>query len=150
MEHHTRSARRRRARTAASSAVLLAATTLLAVSCGDDDGDSNTASVCESRDELRTSVTALGDVDILSDGTNGLEAAADDVRSALDGLGQSAEDEFGDEVDAVQAALGDLGDALRSFGDQPRSEAVSAVSDAATQLRDTATTLGDELQNACD
>jgi methyl-accepting chemotaxis protein len=118
-------------------------------SCGDDDGDQS-ASVCDARDDFESSVQTLRDVDVVSGGTDALEAAAQDVRSALDRLDDAARDEFGDEVDAVRASLDELADALRSFGDDGNtSDAASKVSDAATAVVDDTTHLRDELDSAC-
>lgn len=141
----------RRTLTASTVATGLVLAMALAVpmACGDDDS-SDTASVCDSRDDLQESIRALGNVDVLRQGTNGLEDAADDVRDALDDVRQAAQDEFGPEIDAVETALGALGDALRSFTDQGSTSAgVNAVIDAATQLRDATSTLADDVQNEC-
>lgn len=130
--------------------LFLAAALTLPLACGDDDDSSDTAAVCDSRDDLQASVQALGNVDILRQGTNGLEEAADDVRDALDHVQQAAQDEYGDQVDAVQSALSNLGDALGSFSDQGSASAgVSSVTDAATQLKDAVATLTSDLRDQC-
>ena len=96
------------------------------------------ADACASADALRGSLAALGDVDVIQDGTAGLQDAWTTVQDDWAQLAEDAGDEFGDEADEVQAAADDVGSALDS-----------AQADASAQtLADVATSIGAFLQLA--
>ena len=95
------------------------ALTAMVTSCGSDDssaGDATTTSVstdtttttvatddvCADREALRSSVDALADVDVRAEGTNGVEAAVDEVSTDLEALSASAGSELEPQVTALQ------------------------------------------------
>jgi ElaB/YqjD/DUF883 family membrane-anchored ribosome-binding protein len=147
--------RRRTSRRPAIAAV--AAACLLALgACGDDGDDaaddegSGEAAVCEARDELDSSFAALGDVDIVNDGTDALRDAVEAITDDVDALADAAGDEAGDEVAAVSdtfeallASVGEIAD-----GDSPGSGA-SAVGAALTDFGEALGDLAVALQTEC-
>jgi hypothetical protein len=138
----------------AALAGLAAASVLGLAACGDDGGDGGDgdegaaegAGVCEARDELTESFAALGDIDVVNDGTDAVRAAVDSIGEDLEALREAAGDEADDELDAVGAAVDDLRTAVGDLG----GESVGAVG---TALADLSVALGDlvlALAQDCD
>ena len=131
----------------ARAALAAAALLLAAGACSDDDDES--ARVCDARDELSTSVEALGDVAVVSDGTDELRTAFDDVLTAVDELADATGDRLGDEVEAERAEIDDVQTAVGSIGDQSAAAAVELVGDEVGELTESATALVDEASSTC-
>ena len=123
-------------RTSSAVLALIVCAAVALGACGDDDDSS---SLCNDVDSLESSVQALGDVDVVQNGTSELRSALDDVQSDADALAESAKKDFGPEVDALQQALSTLGTALQNVGDNgvaPVQDAAQAVQTAAKNLED--------------
>ena len=69
--------------------------------------------MCAARDDLQTSITDLKDVNIVADGTSGLQAAITKVKDNLTALKSAAGDELKPQVTALQDALTGLQSALK-------------------------------------
>ena len=133
-------------------AVLAAAAVLVLVAgaCSDDDGDGDeTARACDARDDLSTSVQALGDVDVVAGGTDELRTAFDDVVAAVDELAEASGDRLEDEVDAVQAEVDDVRTAVGSIGDQSAASAAEVVGAEMGELVDSTSVLVEEASATC-
>jgi hypothetical protein len=118
---------------------------LLAAGCGDDQ-----VSLCDARDDLRSSIEDLREVDIAADGTEAFTDELDDVGEALDRVADEAGADRENEVDAVRAAADQLGTTVSSVADEPSAETVGAVVDALDDLAGSITSLVDELSSGCD
>jgi hypothetical protein len=156
---------RRKWRRLVAVVAVLAGPVVLATACGDDGGDESadttadttsettaneTASVCDARDELDSSLEALGEVDISAENTNALEADVREVRDDIDAVADAAQEEAGDEVDDLRTALDELETAVGEFGDQEStSAAVAAVGSAVTDLARAAGALSEALAQEC-
>jgi hypothetical protein len=106
---------------------LAGAVALGMAACSDDDDQSAQEKYCEAGASLESSVNALLNVDVVAEGANGVEAAADTVKNDADELSDSASDAAADDVDALEDALSSLGDALSDAGDDLTSDNASAV-----------------------
>jgi hypothetical protein len=144
-------------RTTTARGVAFAVLVLGLAACSGDDDTSDTAAeeqVCDDWAQVRSSVAALGDVDVAADGTDALRSAWDGLSDAVDELGDTAGDQLGDEVDALRIAVGDLGDELRDAADDPADEGAGsglvAVGEAVQGVTRAADDLGAELQPDCD
>ncbi len=94
---------------------MLCAGSLLATgssSCGDDDGESAQDRYCQAGAELESSVAALVELDLIAEGTNGLESAIQAVDDDLTVLDETANEASADDVDALEQAFTDLESAL--------------------------------------
>ncbi len=127
---------------------------LLLAACSDDSGSSSdttaasttteaptttVADTCADAEALQTSVTALQDVDVVAEGTDGLTAAVDQVKTDLEAFGSSASEELQPDVEALQTSVDSLETAIDGFdtdGAAPVVAAVTAVGEAATALID--------------
>jgi hypothetical protein len=137
-------------RTRAIRLALLASVSLMVAltACSSDDDDtSSEASTCEEMQQLSSAVNGLTSFDLAGEGTNGLEAQLDTVKSDWQDVRDAASDQFGDQLDALEQSvealgttLGSLGDGGQSLGsliDQVRTE-ITAVSTAWQSLADSA------------
>lgn len=140
-------------RAAIVSAAIALALGSIVTSCGDDDTTSttdtdaptttisSTEQVCSDREALRDAVSALTDVDVVAEGTSGIEAAVTDVRESLDALRSSASADLQPDVDALRDALDSLQTAIGDIG----SAGVSGVASAAQDVASAGRTLLDRL-----
>ncbi|KHL17837.1 UNVERIFIED_CONTAM: hypothetical protein LK11_09620 [Mumia flava] len=124
--------------------VLLAAVSLGACGSEDDEPTSQDA-YCDAAADLRSSVDALTNLDLVGEGTNGLESAVDAVGEDVSTLKDTAGDAASDEVDALSDSIDDLKSAIGDAGDQLSSESVSAVSDAVSSVATSAQAVEDTL-----
>jgi hypothetical protein len=105
---------------------------LLALSaCGDDDGDQAASStttaesattspddaLCRTIDEVEQNIRALGDIDVLAEGTDAVEARLTSIREDLTEIKELAPDTAPDEAEAFDNALASLDDAIAAVGD---------------------------------
>jgi len=126
----------------------MAALLLVAGACSDDGGDES-ARACDARDDLSSSVEALGDVDVVADGTDEVGTAFDDVVAAVDELADASGDRLEDEVDAVQAEVDDVRAAVGSIGDQSAAAAAELVGAEVGELVDSTSVLVEEASATC-
>lgn len=134
---------------------VMASLLVLATACGDDDDADRTgdeaSAVCDAKDELDSSVNALGDLDVSAEGTNAVDAAVDDVRDDIEAVRDAAQGDVDDEVEDVESAFDELEAAVATFGDQESTgAAVAGVSSAVADLATAVGALFDALPQDCD
>ena len=83
---------------------------------------------CADRDALRSSIDSLTEVDVVAEGTNGLQAAIDAVTEDLAAVRASAGDDIQPEVAAVQSALDDVEAVVSTGSAADAAEIVSSLS----------------------
>lgn len=128
----------------------LTASVLQLAACGDDDDAASGPDVCETRDDLQTSVDALMDVDVVEQGSDALEAAVADMTDAADAMAEAAAAELDDEVDDLRTAIDELETAVSTVGDADGpAAAVADVSSAVATVASAVTELDVELGDDC-
>jgi hypothetical protein len=133
----------------------MASLLVLATACGDDDDADRTgddaSAVCDAKDELDSSVNALGDLNVSAEGTNAVDAAVDDVRNDIEAVRDATQGEVDDEVDDVETAFDELEAAVATFGDQESTgAAVAGVGNAVADLATAVGALFEALPQDCD
>ncbi len=132
---------------------LIAAIAIFAIACGDDDNDSSatpTPSVCDAEEALDQAVTNLADLDVVSEGTNALNAAVADVKTELGDLKTAVGSDVADEVDALDTAVSDAEETLSGIdNDATLNEKIDAVQSAFTGVATAAADLKDALSQEC-
>jgi hypothetical protein len=132
-------------------AVLLMASTAIGA-CGGDDDDaatttSSSPSICEDATALQSSISDLGDVDVVENGTSALESAISAVEDDAGTLIAAAREEFGSDVDDLESSLEALATSIRGVG----STGVSGIADALQGVEDSAKNLIDKIDDEkCD
>ncbi|HKE74863.1 MAG TPA: hypothetical protein VKB57_14675 [Acidimicrobiales bacterium] len=142
-----------RARLAAAG---LAAVVLLAAGCGDDNNSGNDNSsaggtttttteaasgsgsgpVCDDLDQLKSSVSKLGQIDTSENVGESLSNTIDDIGKDLSNLADSAGDEVKPEIDQLKSSLSELKSAVADLGTN------GGVRAAANALQDVLTDAG--------
>jgi hypothetical protein len=146
-------------------AVAGALATLLAFgACGDDDGDqaanstttaeatttSTGDALCAAIDDAEQDIRALGDIDVLADGTDAVEASLTTIRADLAEIRELAPDTAPEEADAFDNALASLDDAITALGDEPlTAESAQDIVAAGTSTIETGQTYLGALDDAC-
>jgi hypothetical protein len=123
--------------------------------CSSDPGTESsaatpsTADVCTSVDALRGSLTALGQVRVVQDGTAALADAWTTVTEAWTRLSDDASAEYADEVAGVQAAADTVQSALDSAQAEPSAQALGDAAAAVGVFLQDAGALADEVESTC-
>ena len=105
--------------------------------------------MCDSAEDLRTSLDALSDVQPVEQGTDAVQQAFASVKSDLAQLGTDAQDEYADEVDRVQADADAVQTAVDTARGAPSAETLRAVASAVEVLVRDAGALVDEVGTSC-
>jgi hypothetical protein len=124
-------------------------TTRESSSTSSTSGASSTGSeeFCRARGDFNDSIDELKDVNPITDGTQGIESALNDVEDNLQAMRDAASDEARPEIDAFQDSLSDLKNAISNVDDV----GISGVADAARDTLSAADDLADKLQSIkCD
>ena len=129
---------------AAGAALLLV---LTAAACSDDDEPS----VCDREEALEQSVQELRDLDVVATGTDGLNAAIDNVKTDADALKEAVRADLEPEVDALESAVSDAEDTLSGIdGDATLNEKIDDVQAAFTGVATASADLKGALQEEGD
>ena len=112
----------------------------VAAACGDDDdsgdtGGASTPSVCDQRDNLNESVNDLAGLDVISGGTDSLNAAIERVESDVESLAAVTSSEVQAEVDDLNAAIER---ADETFSDLDDESLLAATAQVALTIADVA------------
>lgn len=103
-------------RTVAVVVIAGSATTLAACSSSGSKSSTTTTtpSTCASLQKLQTSIDALKNINVAQQGTDGVQASLNDVKTAAQGVKKSASKQFGSDVDALEQSITKLGDDLKA------------------------------------
>jgi len=115
--------------------------------CGDSDDRSAQEKYCESGASLEASINSLISIDLVSEGTDGLESAVDAIEDDLKDLRNNAEDAAADEVEALEQAVDDLGSALSDLGGDISIENATGVATAVESVSSAAQAVYTTLSN---
>jgi hypothetical protein len=105
--------------------------------------------VCQARDQLKSSVTALTKPTLLAGGATSIKAAADKVKSDLTDLKAAVKDDYKPPVDAVQTSVDDLETAAGALGNGDVTQNLKAVGTAIATVGTTTSDLFTQLKTAC-
>jgi hypothetical protein len=130
--------------TGVASFLLLGAT-----ACGSDEATAEEA-FCDAGDSLQTDIDELADVDVVSEGTNGLEERFSTIEADLDQLRESGLDVASEEISALESAMDAFGAALDSLGDDISVERAQTASAALTGVVTASSGVLDKLSSTCD
>jgi hypothetical protein len=139
---------------------------LLALSgCGDDDeGDqeanstttrevtttSTEAALCAAIVDAEQDIRALGDIDVLAEGTNAVDASLTTVREDLAEIEELAPDTAPEEAEVFDSALASLEDAIGALGDGPlTAQSVQDVVEAGASAIEAGRAYLSALDDAC-
>ena len=121
------------------------ALSLVASACGGGGDDS--ADACAAAKNFTDAVTALGQVNVTTDGVDALKTAAQNVADAAGELQTAAKDQFGSQASAVKAAYSQLADALATAPSV--TIAAQDLTQGIANIKAQQAALMEEIQNAC-
>jgi hypothetical protein len=142
---------------------------LLAVAIGagsagcSDSGGSSTASspatsasgpsadpaLCASADDLRNSIAAIADVQVVTNGTSAVKEALQAVRTDVNEVAQHARGQYRDQVDTVQADLAAVDTAVNTAQADSNATTLGAVATGISTLATDARALIDDVKSTC-
>ncbi|MGZ4718471.1 MAG: hypothetical protein ACXWCB_17415 [Acidimicrobiales bacterium] len=105
--------------------------------------------VCQARDQLKTSVTALTKPALLTGGSAAIKAAVDQVQTDLDALKAAAKTDYQPQVDAVQASVKQLQTDAGNLGNGSVAQNLTTVGTDIAAVGTTSTDLFTLLKTSC-
>jgi alanyl-tRNA synthetase len=105
--------------------------------------------ICQARDELKSSITALTDQSLLAAGTTAIKASVDQVQTSFEAVKTAAKDDYHSQVTDLQDALQQLQTAVGSLGSGDAASNLLAVGKAVTATAAAADDLFTQLKTAC-
>mgnify|MGYP001827804755 CR=1 FL=1 len=137
----------RSSRLGGRAAVVVAFLSMFAlVGCGDDDKSAQER-YCEAGESLASSLGALTNLDLIAQGTDGLEEAAEEVQDDVDELRDAASDAAADDVAALEQSVDELENAISALGGDLTTENVATVSAAIQTVGTSAQAVFDTLSD---
>ena len=118
---------------------------LSAAACG--GGGSDSADACAAAKNFTDAVTALTQVNVVTDGTDALKTAAQSVADAAGELQTAAKDQFGSQASAVKAAYQNLADSLAWAPSV--AIAAQALTEGVANIKAQQAALEEEISSAC-
>lgn len=146
MRHAARRAPTRSFLTIALGAIL--AVSFLAA-CGDDDDASPEEAFCDAGESLESDVQALADLDIVAEGTDGLDEQLGAIESDLTEMTDSGLEVAGEQIADVETAVADLESSLQSLGGDLTVDNAGDAIDAVSQIVTSAQAVYTELTSTC-
>ena len=105
--------------------------------------------ICQARDQLKTSITALTDQGLLTAGTTAIKASVQQVQTNFDAVKAAAKEDYHSQVTDMQDALQQLQTAAGNLGNGDAAANLVAVGKAVTATAAAAEDLFTQLKTAC-
>ena len=115
---------------------VVAALSVATLSCG-SDGDSSETAFCDAGDSLRSNITGIADIDIISGGVDAVTNQLAAIRSDVDQLRASGSDVAAEEISTLETAVADLGTAIDDFEYEAQRRAALVAHVVAAQSQGT-------------
>jgi len=133
----------------AGSSGSASASASMAGSAGSTSYPAGKEQVCQARDQLKTSTTALTNPSLLTGGSTAIKAAVDQVQTDLTAVAAAGKQDYQTQVTAMQSSLQQLQTAVGNLGNGSASENLKTIG---TAIAATGTAAGDlftQLKTAC-
>ena len=133
----------------AGSSGSASASASMAGSAGSTSYPAGKEQVCQARDQLKTSTTALTNPSLLTGGSTAIKAAVDQVQTDLTAVAAAGKQDYQPQVTAMQSSLQQLQTAVGNLGNGSASENLKTIG---TAIAATGTAAGDlftQLKTAC-
>ena len=118
----------------------IAVTSIIVVGgCSSDDEPSAEEQFCTAGAALSDDVSALAEFDVLTNGLDGMSERFDTIRADVDALQEAGLAVAADEIDALEASVGELEVTASSLSESPNLDGAStAIGQLATVVSDAA------------
>jgi hypothetical protein len=125
-----------------SSSSTVASTTTTASTSSSASSGTASPQLCSARDNLRTSIQDLTNVDVVKNGTSGLQDALNKVKDNLQTVKSNASSELQPQIQAFEDSLTALGNAVSNVSSGGVGSVITAASSAAQSGQALVTSLG--------
>jgi hypothetical protein len=105
--------------------------------------------VCQARDQLQTSVSALTNPTLLTKGGSAIKAAVTQVQTDVQSVKTAAKQDYQPQIEALQTSLQDLQRAAGDLGDGSIAQNMTAVGTAIASVGTNASALVTQLKTTC-
>jgi len=105
--------------------------------------------VCQARDQLKTSISALTNPALLVGGADAIKAAVTQVQTDLGGIVAAGKQDYEPQVTAVQSSLDQLQTAVGNLGNGNVTQNIQAVGAAIAATGTAAADLFSQLKTTC-
>ena len=105
--------------------------------------------VCQARDQLKTSISALTNPTLLVGGADAIKAAVTQVQTDLGGIVAAGKQDYEPQVTAVQSSLDQLQTAVGNLGNGNVTQNIQAVGAAIAATETAAADLFSQLKTTC-
>ncbi len=116
--------------------------------CGDDDASPEEA-FCDAGDSLETNVQALGDLDVVAEGTDALDEQLGAIESDLTDMKEAGSEVAGEQIANVETAVADLESSLDELGGELTVDNAASTIDAVSRIVTSAQAVYTELDSTC-
>ncbi len=144
----SRSARRTRTRSFLAIALGAMLSVSFLAACGDDDATPEEA-FCDAGASLESDVQALGDLDIVAEGTDALEEQLGAIESDLTAMQDAGSEVASEQIADTQTAIADLESSLESLGGELTVDNAASAIDAVSRIVTSAQAVRTELDSTC-
>ncbi len=135
--------------TAATPAAATSSVTAASSATAASGATAGNEQLCQSRDQLKASITALTNPALLTGGADGIKTALAQVQTDLQSLVASGQQDYQPQIDALQSSLKSVETAVGQLGNGGGAENLLAVGSAVTATGSAATELFTALTAAC-
>jgi hypothetical protein len=115
--------------------------------CG--SSSSSKPSYCAQQEELKKSVKALGEVNVVSGGTNAITAALTKVESDAKGLLAATKSEFPTQTQALESSISELSKAVQGLSGSSSATAIAAIPAAVVAVGSAVSQLASATSSKC-
>ncbi len=117
--------------------------------CGDDDDATPEEAFCDAGDSLETNVQALGDLDLVAEGTDALEEQLGAIETDLTDMKETGSEVAGEQIADVETAVADLETSLNDLGGELSVDNAASAIDAVSRIVTSAQAVYTELDSTC-
>ena len=137
------------AATPTSSAAATTSTAAATAAATSGSYPADKAELCQARDQLKTSITALTSPALLTGGTDGITTALTQVQTDLQGVLAAGKQDSQAQIDALQSSLTNVQTAVGQLADGGGAQNLVAVGSAISATGTASAALFNELITAC-
>ena len=117
--------------------------------CSSDPEADTAADVCASADAFRASLTELGDVQVVQEGTDAVQETWTTVQDDWAQLAEDAGDRYAEQVDRVEAAAGAVRSTVETTQEEATTQTLGDVAAAVDVFLQDAQALVEEVSSTC-
>lgn len=117
--------------------------------CGSSSSSSK-PSYCAEQEELKKSVKALGEVNVVSGGTNAITAALAKVESSAKGLVTATKSEFPTQTQALESSLSELSKSVKGLSGSSSATDIAAIPAEVVAVGSAVSQLASATSSKCD